>query len=244
MRTTFVAALATAAVLVTTAPAAADEEIARPGCVPGSSGLPFSCTGVSAYRGRLAWSEYDATVGSYFLVTRAGGVSARAPVAPRARPFDADVGPHARGHPLVLYSRCAGDPGGPATGCGVWKFDPQAGVEHRVLPGVTALVDLRPSRWRGRVAVARSDGLGLRRPYLCTERAAGTRCEARPAGPRGDRALEPSTGPFGMDLGSRTLAVAWQSYDSDIGRKAILVDDIRVPARRARARSVAPPVRA
>jgi DNA-binding beta-propeller fold protein YncE len=239
MRRTVVVSVAAVAVIVTAVPASADEEIARPACLPSGSGMPFSCTGVGAYRGRVAWSEYDSAVGRYFLVTRAAGVSVRAPVPPRARPFDADVGPDVRGRPVVLYSRCAGDPGGPATGCGVRELDPATGAERRALIGVTAPVELRPSRWRRRVAVSRRDGHGLRRPYLCTEAATVTRCEARPAGPRGDRPLEPATGPFGIDLGPRTLAVAWLSDDGGLRRRAILVDDLRVPMRRARARSVA-----
>ena len=231
--------LAALVVLATAIPASADEEIARPACLEFGSGIPFSCTGVSAYRGRVAWSEYDAAMRSYALVTRSDGVTARAPVPPRARPFDADVGPDVRGRPVVLYSRCAGDVGGPATGCGVWQLDPTTGGERRVLPGVRAAVELRPSRWRGRVAVARRDGHGLRRPYVCTKEASGSRCRARPTGPRGDRPLEPSTGPFGIDVGRRTLAVAWSSNQDGRRRRAILVDDLRVPARRARARSVA-----
>jgi hypothetical protein len=237
MRRTFVATLVVGVVLVTAVPAGADEQIARAACPQGASGIAFGCTGASAYRGLLAWSDYDAAMGGHFLVTSADGVSARAPVPPRrVQPFDADVGPDVRGRPVVLYSRCAG---GPAVGCGVWELDPASGAERRVLPGVTAPIELRPSRWRGRVAVARLDGRGLRRLYLCAETAAGTRCEARPAGPRGDRPRQPSTGPFGIDLGPRTLAVAWSSNDGLQRRRAILVDDLRVPARRARARSVA-----
>jgi hypothetical protein len=234
-----VALLAGVAVLMGATPASADEEIARPACLPFGSGVPFSCTGVSAYGGRLVWSDYDAAAGGFVLVTRADGVSSRAPVPPRTRPFDADVGPDARGLPVVVYSRCAGDPGGPTTGCGVWQLDLATAAERRVLPDVTASVELRPSRWRRSIAVARRDRHGLRRPYLCAETAAGTQCEARPAGPPGDRPRQPSTGPFNIDLGRRTLAVAWLSNDGETRRRAILVDDLRVPPRRAHAHSIA-----
>src|SRR3954468_10848784 len=71
-------------------------------------------TPVSAYAGRLVWSQYDASIAGFRLVeahaSPSGEVTTQLPVPPRSVPFDADVGPGANGAPTVVYSRCATEP--------------------------------------------------------------------------------------------------------------------------------------
>src|SRR3954452_7092976 len=71
-------------------------------------------TPVSAYAGRLVWSQYDAALGAFRLMethaSPSGSQTTALPVPPRAVPFDADVGPDADGAATVVYSRCATEP--------------------------------------------------------------------------------------------------------------------------------------
>jgi hypothetical protein len=145
-------------------PAAADELIAtttRP-------------TPLSAYGGRLVWSNYDAATHEYALMTNALGVTAAVPVRSRSVPFDVDLGPDDRTfHIVAVYSRCRQDPPlrrNPAIGnviaqmpdwargrrCVIYKFDFETGREIRVAstsaPGASEFL---PSIWNGRIAFAR-----------------------------------------------------------------------------------------
>src|SRR4051812_15712107 len=71
-------------------------------------------TPVSAYAGRVVWSQYDALADVFRLMeahaSTAGLVTTALPVPPRAVPFDADAGPDADGAATVVYSRCATEP--------------------------------------------------------------------------------------------------------------------------------------
>ena len=119
------ALLATLALLVFPAAAQADftvSDVERP-------------TPVSAYAGRVVWSQYDASIAGYRLLeahaSPAGQVTTVLTVAPRSVPFDADVGPGADGAPTVVYSRCATEPRlgadqlpvwATGRGCDVYRF--------------------------------------------------------------------------------------------------------------------------
>src|SRR4051794_15090922 len=83
-------------------------------------------TPISSYAGHVVWSRYDAALGAFRLMeahaSAAGQVTTALPVAARAVPFDADVGPDANGAPTVVYSRCATEPrlGVAPAGIPVW----------------------------------------------------------------------------------------------------------------------------
>lgn len=62
---------------------------------------------VSATAGALAWSTFDSTTGMWRLMVRRGGVAQTLPVAPRATPFDVDLGEDGHGGLLASYSRCS-----------------------------------------------------------------------------------------------------------------------------------------
>ncbi len=126
-------------------------------------------TGLSAYGGHLVFSHRDPATKRWRLMAWHAGHIARLPVATRAVAFDADAGPDAQGHPVVVYSVCSTDPrvqSAPdwlkAHGCMLRQLRldvPQATpqpVPGTDLPGTSATT---PSRWRGGVAFARhTDG--------------------------------------------------------------------------------------
>ena len=230
-RCALVLALLALAVL---APAAAgDVLIAESPCPVVGTAPPellSGCTRVSAHGGRVVWSAYDPASSAFVLMTASRGVVARVAVPARAQPFDADLGEDSKGQTVATYSRCAGDPGGPAAGCGVRElgFGPGA-QEHALLSGVTADVPLVPSRWGTRVAIARRARAGDREAALC--RAAGPpRCHALPGGPLGIQ--RGRAGPTAIDIDARRIAMGWFSQRDDTVRvRAILVE--RFSARKA-----------
>src|SRR4051794_925779 len=59
---------------------------------------------ISAGQGWLVWSA--PAPGGWELMGSHGGLVARIPVAPRAFPFDVDVGTDRKGRPVAVFSRC------------------------------------------------------------------------------------------------------------------------------------------
>jgi hypothetical protein len=128
-------------------------------------------TPVSAYAGRLVFSQYDAAAGVYRLLeshaSPAGQVTTPLPVAPRNVPFDADVGPSADGRPAVVYSRCAtAEPRLGADGLPIWASGRGCDVYQYVLGGAGGEVrvdgvstggasEFLPTLWRGAIAFGR-----------------------------------------------------------------------------------------
>jgi hypothetical protein len=166
---------------------------------------------ISAYGGRLAWSQYVPTQNSYVLVTRVAGVSSVVPVAPRAVPFDVDLGPDETGGIVAAYSRCKSDPVGRAPGsrnaiaqlpvwetgrgCDLYRFDFATGQETAIaVANAPHASEFLPTIWKARVAFARvyesKPGLAGRRAYLYARGTSGAARSVRvPAGSR-------STGKF------------------------------------------------
>ena len=170
-------------------------------------------TPVSAFDGRVVWSEYDAGANRYFLVQRVAGVTSRLPVDPRSVPFDVDLGPDADGSPVATFSRCRLDPPrrDPRTGnalaqmpewrrgrgCNVHMYSFETGREVQVRHASTAAAsEFLPTVWTDRIAFARvferRRGVRGDRAYLYVRpnrllasqgRRGGTR--RMPAGPRG-----------------------------------------------------------
>jgi hypothetical protein len=221
-------AFALLALAVFASPASGDVLIAEAACpspvAPQLKQLS-GCSGVSAHDGRLVWSAYDSTARAFVLMTASRSVVARAPVPARAQPFDADLGEDARGRVVALYSRCAGDPGGPPSGCTVRELGFGAGAtEHALLPGVRSDAPLVPSRWGTRVAIARRVARGNREAALCAA-AERPRCRALPGGPLGPRSLRRAAGPTTIDVDAHRVAMGWFWQRNDIVRThAILVE--------------------
>jgi hypothetical protein len=88
------------------------------------------------------------------LVQRIRGRNRDLPVRPKAGLFDPDVGTSARGHQVIVYTRCAGLSG---QSCDVWQYDAGRRRERKV-PGASSAgcSEFAPSVWIGAVAFARS----------------------------------------------------------------------------------------
>jgi hypothetical protein len=205
-------ALAIAAVLLFPAAARADFTVAtveRP-------------TPVSAYQGRLVWSQYDAAIAGYRLyeahASPNGQVTTPLPVALRSVPFDADVGPGADGAPTVVYSRCATEPRlgadrlpvwATGRGCDVYRF-PLGGTAETKVAGVSTsdASEFLPSIWRNRVAFGRvyQRRAGTRGIYPYVYVRGDGPSERQPGGLRGETGLP---GPTSLDLAGIRLGLTW-----------------------------------
>jgi hypothetical protein len=213
-------------------------------------------TPVSALDSRIVWSDYDATQGRYFLTQRTDGTTSRLPVAPRAVPFDVDVGPDADGKPVAAYSRCRRDPpprnpprGGIAQmpewrrgrGCDLYLYSFEQGREALVRFASTRNAsEFLPTVWTDRIAFARRferrRGAAGRRALLYVRpntlfASQGRRGHTRrgPAGPR------PGPGPTSLDIATRRLAFGWDSTDPR-PLSAVYMDVLRSTGRTAQRR--------
>ena len=191
-------------------------------------------TPVSVLDGRIVWSDYDAVQGRYFLTQQVGGITTRLPVAPRAVPFDVDLGPDVDGKPVAAYSRCRRDPpprsaprGSIAQmpewrlgrGCDLYLYSFEQGREVLVRFASThGASEFLPTVWTDRIAFARRferrRGRAGRRAFLFVRpnslfASQGRRGHTRrvPAGPR------TGPGPTSLDIATRRLAIGWDSTD-------------------------------
>jgi hypothetical protein len=191
----------------------------------------------------MAWSEFDPTAGGYRLTVRHVHLNQTEPVpiAPRAVPFDVDLGPSRGGTVMATYSRCAREPtlqGGAAVlplwasgrGCDLYQFDFTTGTETKLAASSARASEFLPSIWRGRVAFARvyerREGKRGIYPYLYTQRIDGKgSSERQPGGPRGDTGLP---GPTALDLYGRRLTFAWTRSTGGLqpGHSEIRVDTL------------------
>jgi hypothetical protein len=194
-------------------------------------------TPVSAYAGRLVWSQYDPTANIYRLMeahaSRVGQQTTQLPVAPRTVPFDADVGPAADGVPTVVYSRCAAEPRLGDDQLPVWATGRGCDVYRLALAGTAGEVrvggvstgsasEFLPSLWHSRVAFARryEQRAGARgvNPYLYVR--GDGRSQRQPGGLRGDTGLP---GPTSLDLSGVRLGLTWAAtVDGDLRTDARL----------------------
>jgi len=162
---------------------------------------------VSAHAGRIAWSAFDPAAGGYSLITMTSAAPpAAVPIAPRAVPFDIELGPDAHGQTIGAYSRCGRDPrprrpfiGNALTqmpewssgrGCDLYQFDFATGRETRIAAANSPRAsEFLPTVWKGRVAFARvyehRKGRRGDRAYLYTRAVTGAgRSRQVPAGNR------------------------------------------------------------
>jgi hypothetical protein len=194
-------------------------------------------TPVSAYAGRLVWSQFDPAANVFRLMeahaSPVGQQTTQLPIAPRAVPFDADVGPGADGVPTVVYSRCATEPRlgddrfpvwATGRGCDVYRFALSGTAGELRVGGVStgAASEFLPSLWRSRVAFARryEQRAGARgvNPYLYVR--GDGRSERQPGGLRGDTGLP---GPTSLDLTGVRLGLTWAaSVNGDLRADARL----------------------
>ena len=171
---------------------------------------------LSAADGVLAWSSFDPAAGAWFLTIRRAGLVQRLPIAPRAVPFDVDLGHDPAGQLVVAYSRCDREPDFPPTGrgCDLYTYDLDAGRERRLAGASTAVAsEYLPSLDGGRVAFARvyerrAGAAGLRN-HLFVRRLETGRERKLPGGLRN---TDPRTGPTGLDLAGRRLAFGWDVH--------------------------------
>jgi hypothetical protein len=200
---------------------------------------------VDAVAGRVVWSDYDAAAGAWRLMEHRGGVTRALPVAPRATPFDVDLGPDGSGGTVAVYSRCTrrlpfdrSTPQQQRTarryGCDIYAFSFATGVERAVRSVNSRADEYWPTVWGRKLAFVRAYG-GRREPdrttapYLYLQNLAGTvgsRRLRRPSpvvvirhrGPEG-RSIERrrlSTMIEAPDLRGRTVAYAWRRIDDDV----------------------------
>jgi hypothetical protein len=179
----------------------------------------------------LLWSAYDPAANVYRLTARRAGITASVPVPPRRQPFDADLGRDARGRLVATYSRCAGDAGGPARGCGAYETVLGLAGERRLLTRVGAPGELHPSRWGWRLAISASPMAGVRDAAVCDLRR-GT-CTRLPGGPRSRTGHGVRGAVIDTDLRGTRLAFTWFVNPDPPGmirrRYILLIDDVRHP---------------
>jgi hypothetical protein len=186
--------------------------------------VPFAAQG-----GWIAWST-PAPGDGWQLTTAHDGVVAAAPLRPRARPWDVDLGTTATGRVVATFSRCARAPrvdgGGvrpeSGRGCRVHVADLASGRES--IPRIRrprGASDTTPTMWRGRIAFARRDATRHRRQRILlwsprtrrTTRLPGGRVPSRCPYPTGCRGQARRGTVQGMDLGGRSLAFSWAVLD-------------------------------
>jgi hypothetical protein len=143
--------LASAAALVAAAPAGAQERVLATEQRP---------TDVAAWGGDAVWSSFDPATASYRLVrSHDGGAPAPLPVAPSARPFDADLGTNRSGSTYAVYTRCSDG----ESGCDLYRLGLSTGREERLASLSSPRWDERePTIFRGRIAFVRRELVGGR----------------------------------------------------------------------------------
>jgi hypothetical protein len=194
---------------------------------------------ISAAGGAVAWSTFDAADGVWFLTIRRNGVVARPPVAPRAVPFDVDLGRDARGRLVATYSRCEREPrvfAATGRGCDLYAYDLDGGRERRLAGASTpGASEYLPSMGGGRLAFARvyerrRGPAGVQSRLYFRPLAGGPATRLRGGtGNRDDR-----TGPTALDFDGRRLAFAWDVHGPagmrfPYGVTELRIDDLRGP---------------
>jgi hypothetical protein len=214
------AALAAACLLAPAGAAAQDELVVR---------LDRE-TAIAAHGGVLAYSRRDPSSGAFRLMLRSGAVTEPASIAPRAVPFDVDLGPTRTGSVAAVYSRCAREVGGSSAeplygrgrGCDLFRYDLDTRVERRLTAASSPDGnEFWPTLWRDRIAFARTYDDKPDYPYLYTRPAeGGGRSERLPGGQRNECVRDRRSGrlecsddtlsrPIALDLYGRRLGFAW-----------------------------------
>jgi hypothetical protein len=191
----------------------------------GASGVVVAqvpgATGLTAYAGHVVWSQPDPATGRWRLMQWHDGRVTRLAVGSRRVSFDADAGPDARGHPVVVYSRCRHEPPyvyytapdwSLASGCDLYETSLVHGTTQRIRAVSTrAASETTPSIWRGSIAFARR---GPRSPFarLLLYDRVHHRISVLAGGTEHADARRPSSrsgAPSALDLGPRAVAFNW-----------------------------------
>ncbi len=212
-------------------------------------------TSVAAYKDVVMWRQHqpdaaaDPSEGAgsgedaYHLTALVGGEARRLPVAPRAVPFDVNLGPDSRGRAVAVYSRCAVEPDLGAAGdslsapyppytrgrgCDLYRYNFATGQERKLGGASTDQAsEVLPSIWRDQIAFARvyeqREGLRGKVPYLYVRPLAGGRSKRQPGGARGKTGLP---GPTSLDLYGRRLSFVWNYATEDGGVSEVRLDTI------------------
>lgn len=116
-------------------------------------------TPISAFKGTLAWSEWDTVKQQYRLVltTVKTGKATRPSIGLRKAPFDVTLGPDSKNRTVALYSRCAKSDG---TDCDAYKYDLASKKEHKLDFSRDDRDEAWPSQWQGRYAWVEQRGKG------------------------------------------------------------------------------------
>jgi glucose/arabinose dehydrogenase len=199
---------------------------------------PQRLTEVDAFGGWAAWSAFEQGAGYRLVLRNPDGAIGAAPVAPRAVPFDVDLGPSEDGGVVAAYSRCAQEPDAYGAGgillrttgrrCDIFRLDPATGRETRLEGASTeSSSEFLPSIWRDSVAFARvfesREGRRGDLPYLYVRPLDGGRSERQPGGSRGDGGLP---GPTGIDLYGRRMSFTWEWRDGERLRSELRLDTV------------------
>jgi hypothetical protein len=187
---------------------------------------------IDAYGGHVVWSDYDAAVDAWRLMDHSRGVTRVLPVAPRATPFDVDLGPDGRGGVLAVYSRCrralpfdqpAPGIGSRRYGCDLFRYSFRAGRETAVGGANSGADEMWPAVWGSRIAFVRAYR-GRPGRFLYWRSGSGPSRRLRLPSPViavRERSPEGTTVtrrrlPFlvdGLDTRGRTVAYVWRRVD-------------------------------
>ena len=188
---------------------------------------------IDAHGGAVAWSDYDASIDAWRLMANVGGVTQALPVAPRATPFDVDLGPERRGRLVAVYSRCARglrrDQPTPQVfrarsyGCDLYSYSFTTGRETRLMR--TPADEYWPSVWNRRIAFvrayrARRDPDRTAKPYLYIRIDGRTRRLRRPSATTNTMIEQ-------IDLRRGAVAYAWRRNDFTVTDNFIYVATAR-----------------
>jgi hypothetical protein len=182
-------------------------------------------TPISAYGGSVAWSRYDAIAHVYRLAAYAHGRVADLPVAPRAEPFDVDLGPNARGRLTAVYSRCRAFAGIPTGnhGCDIYQYTFASGTEQKLTKLSRAdASEVLPSIWGRRVAFARTyehrRGRSRYIPTVVVGEIDTGRLTRLGGGPPGFASADSwGPGPTSIDMRGHRVAYDWQFEPTSCG---------------------------
>lgn len=205
---------------------------------------------IAAHGGRVVWSQRTAGGRAFQLMTWADGVTSAVPIAPRAIPFDVDLGPSGDGGTVAVYSRCRteGVAGGHEVadylggrGCDIYRYDFATGSETKVdAVSSPRASEAWPTFHRPRLAFARVYDNKRDYPYIyVNDLNDGHGSQRMPGGQRNTCQRNRRTGrtictddrrsmPLDLELYGRRLAFTWRYTDfAESFAYDIRLDDVR-----------------
>ena len=211
--------VASAAAAVPVASAAAAVPVASAAAATQIAVEPYASK-LAAFRGVLAWSHWNATLGAYQLMARYRGTNHVLPVAPRAVPFDVSLGPDAKGHTVAVYSRCSVEQSAwtlgaslarftAPRGCVLYRYDFATAREARI-PGIAGSGSFYlPAIWMNEIAYVRTGASGAPRLFVQQLKASRHHPGRAVALPGGPASATGGPGPVSLSLRAGVLAFAW-----------------------------------